>query len=132
MYGPYLGWVLYISILTIHGRLQEVNASTTTNNTQPVHKLEDHISDLMHLAELYDKYQRREERHQRRFKRHKWEKVIPNYPCFRGVVPIGTEASIDDGRKFGCGVFLISSFPIVYSFGSFNMQDFEFGVSLSP
>lgn len=51
----------------------------------------------------------------------------PNFPCVRGVVPIGlnTNESIDDGHKFGCGISHISSSPIVYSFGSRNQIDFE-------
>jgi hypothetical protein len=48
-----------------------------------------------------------------------------NHPCFRGVVPIGTHLSIMDGHKYGCGLYYISEAPIVYSFGSFNKQDFE-------
>lgn len=50
-----------------------------------------------------------------------------NFPCIRGVTPIGlpTPQSIGDGHKFGCGIQAISGNPIVYSFGSNKEQDFE-------
>lgn len=53
--------------------------------------------------------------------------VSPDFPCVRGVVPLGfdTAASIEDGHKFACGVAHISGNPIVYSFGSNRKQDFE-------
>lgn len=58
---------------------------------------------------------------------HDYEKVTPDFPCLRGVTPIGfdTYESIDDGHKFGCGIGYISNDPIVYSFGSNQQQDFE-------
>jgi len=54
-------------------------------------------------------------------------KVTPDFPCVRGVVPLGTDskASIDDGHKFACGISYIGEAPIVYSFGSNKQQDFE-------
>jgi hypothetical protein len=54
--------------------------------------------------------------------------VGANFPCIRGVIPIGlnTADSIEDGHKFGCGIFDISKKPIVYSFGSHLQQDFEY------
>lgn len=53
--------------------------------------------------------------------------INPNFPCVRGVIPIGhaTEESISDGHKFGCGIQSISSAPIVFSFGSNRQIDFE-------
>jgi len=58
---------------------------------------------------------------------HDYEKVTPDFPCLRGINPIGfdTKESIDDGHKFGCGIGYISNDPIVYSFGSNQQQDFE-------
>ena len=50
---------------------------------------------------------------------------MPLFSIFcRGVTPLGenTEASIQDGHKFGCGIHLISETPIVYSFGSNRQQ----------
>ena len=58
-----------------------------------------------------------------------WAKVSPDFPCVRGVVPLGddSKASIDDGHKFACGISFISEKPkpIVYSLGSNRKQDFE-------
>ena len=49
-------------------------------------------------------------------------KMISRYPCIRGMVPVGTQ---DDGHKWVCGMHAIRGAPIVFSFGSFGLQDFE-------
>ena len=51
-----------------------------------------------------------------------------DFPCIRGVLPVGTEKSIDDGHKYGCGLQYIEGDPIVYSFGSNKSQEFELGM----
>ena len=49
-------------------------------------------------------------------------KLISRYPCILGMVPVGVQ---DDGHKWVCGLHAISGAPIVFSFGSFGVQDFE-------
>eukprot|EP01035_Chromulina_nebulosa_P029074 gene29074-38498_t len=78
-----------------------------------------------HLGVLYYESQKKEDRHSDYG--HVMPHLNPNFPCVRGVVPVGfdTNESIDDGHKFACGVSFISSAPIVYSFGSNLQTDFE-------
>lgn len=78
------------------------------------------------LGELYYQSQK-VEREKKRQWAHEFHILTGNYPCVRGVNPIGlsTAASIEDGHKFGCGIPSISGSPIVYSFGSHRQQDFE-------
>ena len=54
-------------------------------------------------------------------------RVSPDFPCVRGVVPLGfdTVESAEDGHKFACGISYIRHKPLVYSFGSYRKQDFE-------
>lgn len=81
---------------------------------------------LEKLGELYYQSQKVE-----RDRKKQWAAdfhiLTGNYPCIRGVTPIGLETpeSIEDGHKFGCGIHAISGPPIVYSFGSHKQQDFE-------
>ena len=51
----------------------------------------------------------------------------------RGVTPLGedSEGSTEDGHKFGCGIPLISSVPIIYSFGS-NKQQGHINILIIP
>eukprot|EP00596_Hydrurales_sp_CCMP1899_P010464 CAMPEP_0119052636 /NCGR_PEP_ID=MMETSP1177-20130426/73868_1 /TAXON_ID=2985 /ORGANISM="Ochromonas sp, Strain CCMP1899" /LENGTH=318 /DNA_ID=CAMNT_0007032273 /DNA_START=550 /DNA_END=1505 /DNA_ORIENTATION=- len=51
-------------------------------------------------------------------------------PCIRGVVPIGSDSKValTEGHKYGCGIHMIKSSPIVYSFGSNKNTEFEIDV----
>lgn len=96
-------------------------------------RIRDQIPDYKYflgISEEYDKYQRKYERNPTRnggYTVHKLDKISANWPCFRGIFPIGTEGSITDGHKWACGVHDINPDPIVYSFGSGNSNDFELG-----
>ena len=97
-----------------------------TNHNSTKVKSETNFVHLEKLGELYYQNQKVEREPMR-----KWASdfhiLTGNYPCIRGVTPIGlaTALSVEDGHKFGCGIPYISGPPVVYSFGSHNQQDFE-------
>jgi len=100
--------------------------STTVDSTLTLEMEQD-----MELkAEMYYNAQKIERKNVKQQSREGEKYIGSNWPCIRGVVPIGSDSKVDvtEGHKYGCGIHMIKSSPIVYSFGSNKNTEFEIDV----
>ena len=84
----------------------------------------DYFRDQEKKGELYHWNQKRE-RIPKYQMRGDYLHINANFPCLYGENVIGTWNTVLDGHKFACGATEISGAPIIYSFGSNSVQDFE-------
>jgi hypothetical protein len=100
--------------------------STTVDSTLTLEMEQD-----MELkAEMYYNAQKIERKNVKQQSREGEKYIGSNWPCIRGVVPIGSDSKValTEGHKYGCGIHMIKSSPIVYSFGSNKNTEFEIDV----
>jgi len=115
--------MLFVSA-QFHNHEVPTNHSNEANKKRIRHRLQ--VQELQKKAELYYQNQMRE-----RTKRmqNDFPHINANYPCIEGTEPLGltNDFSVLDDHKFGCGISKIIGPPIVYSFGSNKVQNFETG-----